>query len=982
MSDENPVVEVELIGGKDPFADHGPDGEQTDIGLIFHSRHAAEEHDEHEDCNDYDEDFEEEEEAVVSSYFNDFSVGNFMALSKLNRLDDLEELLAKSDKYKRAVEQYKNTHALFEDQEFRPGEQALMGYSVDEKERQRMGRYHFERSDVYFDADIKVYNNLSSQDILQGELGDCYFLAAISSIAEHPDRLKRIILCKENKGDGIYAVALCLNGVWEEVLLDDYAPCRSDNKLAFNSSKFNELWVVLLEKAWAKVHGGYLNIEAGLTREALRDLTGASAKTYFLKQKPESIWKRLMEAEKTNFIMTAGSDNLSGGSDVYIPKIGIAGSHAYSLLSVYQLKEDNGQYRLTGEGEEYSVRLLKLRNPWGKGEWKGDWCDEDARWTPELKGLLGFPEQVEDGIFFMTWEDFQTYYSDVQICYFHDGYKYSAIKSKSKRGEVVVLRFKLDTPGKYYFSVNQINRRFYPKQSGYRYSKISWVLGKQNEADAAYIASGNKVDKENWDYEVCEPGEYYALIYTNWRSITREFSYSVYGPGLTDFEQIPRSEIPENFTNNVFMSKARGDLEEKGVDFGRRNHPGIRYVSGENNGWAYMYFRNDEEDHQIKVTLKLGDSNLGVYVLPPHKGHKPTMVVGPGEENIIIYKSNGPKGVSVSMMTSFKQVPKREKVEEPEVVPKEPEPVPVPEEKKPDPPKEPEAPKQPEADKVPAKNPTITPRIDNNGVRVIRRDYTPSNNVTPTVKPYQPSGQRYVYPSNPRANNQPARIYKPSGRTYVYPSTPSQPVRSPTPGSRRYYYVNPSDRSPQPSSNRRYISPYQHSRSPHPPSPNQRYVYPSNPSTPQNGRSISPYRISDSSRPSNQTRRVIRQEPSSNHVIQNLSMRDQTRNSKLVLPKKMMGRDVDIKLYLHYHGQGMAMLWANRTHDLTLTENISFKLRNAIINGHGGSQLKFVLGPGEEKFVEIVKVGSAKHETAIENSTYTVTRGNSNMSLV
>lgn len=48
---------------------------------------------------------------------------------------------------------------------------------------------------------------------------------------------------------------------------------------------------MLLEKAWAKVNGGYCNIDAGLTREALRDLTGASAKTFFTRaMKPEEIW--------------------------------------------------------------------------------------------------------------------------------------------------------------------------------------------------------------------------------------------------------------------------------------------------------------------------------------------------------------------------------------------------------------------------------------------------------------------------------------------------------------------------------------------------------------------------------------------------------------------------------------------------------------------------------------------------------------------
>ena len=30
-------------------------------------------------------------------------------------------------------------------------------------------------------------------------------------------------------------------------------------------------------------------------------------------------------------------------------------------------------------------RLVKLRNPWGKGEWKGDWGDDSWLWTPYLK---------------------------------------------------------------------------------------------------------------------------------------------------------------------------------------------------------------------------------------------------------------------------------------------------------------------------------------------------------------------------------------------------------------------------------------------------------------------------------------------------------------------------------------------------------------------------------------------------------------------
>ncbi len=174
-----------------------------------------------------------------------------------------------------------------------------------------------------------------------------------------------------------------------------------------------------------------MNIAAGLTREALRDMTGASAITYFTQQNREELWERLVQANYNKHIMTAGSDNLNNGSDSYIQKIGIAGSHAYSLLEVYELENlGSGRYRiLTPEQSKDGMnieRLVKLRNPWGKGEWKGDWSDSSYKWTSDLKQQLEINES-DDGVFVMNWNDFVKYYSDVQICYYHDNYKYSAL---------------------------------------------------------------------------------------------------------------------------------------------------------------------------------------------------------------------------------------------------------------------------------------------------------------------------------------------------------------------------------------------------------------------------------------------------------------------------------------------------------------------------------------------------------------------------
>ena len=811
----------------------------------------------HEDdhLDNYDDDYEEEEERVVGSYYGNYSVGNFTSTKTKSKVDDLGELLQTSKKFQKALNQTKLTGGLYVDHEFDPDFESLIGYSEKPDRINDMRAFVFKRSAEYFGSNVHVFDTMDSGDILQGQLGDCYFLAAISSIAEKPERLKRLFLSKKNHGNGIYALAMCINGVWEEVIMDDFAPCLKNGKLAFNNSKTNEMWVILLEKAWAKIHGGYLNIEAGLTREALRDLTGASAKTFFLRQNPEDIWDKLMEAERLNYIMTAGSDNLSGGSDAYIQKIGICGSHAYSLLAVYQVHWENGRHVRKGPGEQHSERLVKLRNPWGSGEWHGKWSDSDRNWTPELKQMVGFTGKKEDGIFFMPWEEFIKYYSDCQICYFHDGYKYSAEKYQTKRNETVYLRFRLDTPGKYYFSVNQRNRRFYSKNSGYKYTKISWLAARRNGNQVEFMGSGNKVDKENWDDCECEAGEYYAIINTPWRSQSREFSFSVYGPGLTDLERIRADELPDNFISNVFKSKAQQDLPTKGTDFSHRQHPNIKYVSGERNGWAYFYCENKEDDVVFNMTLKLGNKGSGVTVIEPHKGPKPTTAVGPGENDIIVYKSSGPKAVSVSMMTSFKKVTGQHSQRQPQ---------------------------------------GGSSRGYTNGGHSSYGRQGHSSHKPSTVRPYQQGGSSYK-----------PRIY------------------------------NRND------DRRRITRPRQHS---------------------QGGVIIK--------KPGSHYRN-----PSTNVPAQVSSdILERARKSTSSLTKSYKGRPVEIRMNFLFHKDGIAILYSNQTQDLTLSENISFSLRNAMIKGVEGNIVQFSLGPGKEKLIEAVRQSSQMFDARVNRISYDINK--------
>lgn len=104
--------------------------------------------------------------------------------------------------------------------------------------------------------------------------------------------------------------------------------------------------------------------------------------------------------------------------------IGLISGHAYSIQEVFEIDDENGR----------KVRLLRIRNPWGKGnpvEWNGAWSDGSEELFDHLdainKKILEINDEgeaelikmdnTEDGTFLMCYEDYLTYWNRMSICY-------------------------------------------------------------------------------------------------------------------------------------------------------------------------------------------------------------------------------------------------------------------------------------------------------------------------------------------------------------------------------------------------------------------------------------------------------------------------------------------------------------------------------------------------------------------------------------
>lgn len=307
-------------------------------------------------------------------------------------------------------------------------------------------------------------------DVVQGRLGTCYFLCALSALAEDPERVKSLYAGTNSDGSA-HAFIFFFRGRWVSVIVDDFLPWTksSPSEPAACKSVLSKkvAWPCFLEKAWAKLHGGsYQSIEGGQPYYALHCLTGyAVMHVNIREQSTGDLWAMLKQARGSgDAIVCAGIESLPlfncmpfscNDSSSFLMKCclsigfrtryllfglrdlalglflvatspiaafginqilttvwhsctsGLYESHAYSVLESAEVP----YFGCTTE------RLLKIRNPHGTGEWRRRWGDSSVCWSINSQaGALLNQEKSDDGVFHMNLDDFIEHAGTISIC--------------------------------------------------------------------------------------------------------------------------------------------------------------------------------------------------------------------------------------------------------------------------------------------------------------------------------------------------------------------------------------------------------------------------------------------------------------------------------------------------------------------------------------------------------------------------------------
>uniref|UniRef100_A0A8D8Q5N7 Calpain-1 catalytic subunit n=2 Tax=Cacopsylla melanoneura TaxID=428564 RepID=A0A8D8Q5N7_9HEMI len=262
----------------------------------------------------------------------------------------------------------------------------------------------------------KFYSEDSLQgkfDFEAGRLGDTWFLAAISSLTLTPKFLDRVIPPEQSFDPatnycGLFRFRFWHFGEWKEILIDDRLPTFQGRLVYLHSTNPTEFWAALLEKAYAKFYGCYENLtQGGSTTRALQDLTGGIVQSFGLTNQDRYLTFQVLNSAVPRSSLLIASIKLEKEQKRQLRlRNGLITQHAYSVTGLARVRGPVGE-----------TPLVRLRNPWARGEWTGPWSERSWEWdglSERDKELLSV-RVSNDGEFWMSFEDFAKHFTHLDL---------------------------------------------------------------------------------------------------------------------------------------------------------------------------------------------------------------------------------------------------------------------------------------------------------------------------------------------------------------------------------------------------------------------------------------------------------------------------------------------------------------------------------------------------------------------------------------
>ena len=463
-------------------------------------------------------------------------------------------------------------------------------------------------------------------DIVQGQLGNNSFLSVLVSLLQNDkSNIQRLVNPDAKSFDSAYVSNVFINGEPVQVVMDNQFPIISTNKkLAFcgiNNNSGN-IWPIIVEKAWAKCNKTYENIISGYATESLEFLTPAPVDTFTNKMEDSNeLLDNIKMGINNKYIVLADTDINENINVEKLSNLGLITNHAYQVIDTASVKNPNGD----------DIQLLKLKNLLGKNEWCGDWSDNSLKWTQEAIDRIKL-EKKEDGIFWMSFNDYLQFYSYTHICHINPSYTYNFVKNKVYKQRLHnpynLTKIVVKKEGKGYFVVNLKSTKIYQRLKDnptFENLCCSMEVFKDGEkGELIYI--GNDFGKKDRLYVKCDDlkeGNYYVSVSfsnkddKNFNVSTEPEPYPKninYRLGLYSnlnnddytFNQLNSREKNEKKNYILNLIKQETANNDNKLDFALDGEPDswrVIKLDNDRKGYGYIHYKNNS-DAFLKEKLK------------------------------------------------------------------------------------------------------------------------------------------------------------------------------------------------------------------------------------------------------------------------------------------------------------------------------------------------------------------------------------------
>ncbi|XP_064113941.1 calpain-5-like isoform X4 [Macrobrachium nipponense] len=347
-------------------------------------------------------------------------------------------------KYSKLRKECINRGEKFSDPKFPPHDSTLF-FS-----KQPPGVVTWKRPHEIVDNPRLFVEGVSANDVTQGQLGNCWFVAACATLTGVKELWHRVIPDYKDQeyGDlhpGIFHFRFWRFGEWVDVVIDDLLPTIEGQLLFTHSREKGEFWCALLEKAYAKLHGSYEALEGGNLSDALVDLTsGVSAHLDLTVggytddfEKRKQLFKMMAKEMNEHALMCCAITPHSHEEAEMRTNVGLVKGHAYGITACRKINiGETGLFSIFRGAQK--IRMIRLKNPWGEKEWNGAFSDgrkgsgfvyttsqltkmysrspEWSKVSASEREKLGLTFE-DDGEFWMTFDDFVEHFTDLSICF-------------------------------------------------------------------------------------------------------------------------------------------------------------------------------------------------------------------------------------------------------------------------------------------------------------------------------------------------------------------------------------------------------------------------------------------------------------------------------------------------------------------------------------------------------------------------------------